>query len=163
VKTPAFSNEFISSTLASCASTSLLSKRAEGLQSISGQLLQKNRTMLQMCRQLSFHITRIGTNPRSWSPLAETSQMQIATDNFDHVAARPTRCRVHRWLSAGVLRRFGAGKPQTLIWPHPPLMSRSTQLNPGPSGEDADMSANLAMSDHLLRAKLPRQAAWIRW
>jgi len=65
VKTPAFSNEFISSTLASCASTSLLSKRAEGLQSISGQLLQKNRTMLQMCRQLSFHITRIGTNPRS--------------------------------------------------------------------------------------------------
>jgi hypothetical protein len=38
VKTPAFSNEFISSTLASCASTPLLDKRADGLQSIGGQL-----------------------------------------------------------------------------------------------------------------------------
>jgi len=26
-------------------------------------------------------------------------------------------------------------------------------LNPGPSGEDAEVSANLAMSDHQLRAK----------
>jgi acetyltransferase len=31
--------------------------RAEGLQSIRGQVLQENRTMLQMCRQLGFHIT----------------------------------------------------------------------------------------------------------
>jgi acetyltransferase len=31
--------------------------RAEGLQSIHGQVLQENRTMLQMCRQLGFHIT----------------------------------------------------------------------------------------------------------
>jgi acetyltransferase len=30
--------------------------RAEGLQSIRGQVLQENRTMLQMCRQLGFHI-----------------------------------------------------------------------------------------------------------
>jgi acetyltransferase len=30
--------------------------RAEGLQSIHGQVLQENRTMLQMCRQLGFHI-----------------------------------------------------------------------------------------------------------
>jgi acetyltransferase len=31
--------------------------RAEGLQSIRGQVLQENRTMLQMCRQLGFAIT----------------------------------------------------------------------------------------------------------
>ncbi|MGN6749782.1 MAG: bifunctional acetate--CoA ligase family protein/GNAT family N-acetyltransferase [Xanthobacteraceae bacterium] len=31
--------------------------RAEGLQSIRGQVLQENRTMLQMCRQLGFHIS----------------------------------------------------------------------------------------------------------
>jgi len=31
--------------------------RAEGLQSIHGQVLQENRTMLQMCRELGFHIT----------------------------------------------------------------------------------------------------------
>jgi acetyltransferase len=31
--------------------------RVEGLQSIRGQVLQENRTMLQMCRQLGFHIT----------------------------------------------------------------------------------------------------------
>jgi acetyltransferase len=31
--------------------------RAEGLESIRGQVLQENRTMLQMCRQLGFHIT----------------------------------------------------------------------------------------------------------
>jgi acetyltransferase len=31
--------------------------RAEGLHSIRGQVLQENRTMLQMCRQLGFHIT----------------------------------------------------------------------------------------------------------
>jgi acetyltransferase len=31
--------------------------RAEALQSIRGQVLQENRTMLQMCRQLGFHIT----------------------------------------------------------------------------------------------------------
>ncbi len=30
--------------------------RAEGLQSIRGQVLAENRTMLQMCRQLGFHI-----------------------------------------------------------------------------------------------------------
>lgn len=30
--------------------------RAEGLESIRGQVLQENRTMLQMCRQLGFHI-----------------------------------------------------------------------------------------------------------
>ena len=30
--------------------------RAEGLQSIRGQVLQENRTMLQMCRQLGLHI-----------------------------------------------------------------------------------------------------------
>src|SRR5262249_3561950 len=30
--------------------------RAEGLQSIRGQVLQENRTMLQMCRQLAFDI-----------------------------------------------------------------------------------------------------------
>jgi acetyltransferase len=30
--------------------------RAEGLQSIRGQVLQENRTMLQMCRQLGFHV-----------------------------------------------------------------------------------------------------------
>src|SRR5499427_6340586 len=30
--------------------------RTEGLQSIRGQVLQENRTMLQMCRQLGFHI-----------------------------------------------------------------------------------------------------------
>src|SRR3974390_1888674 len=31
--------------------------RAEGLESIRGQVLQENRTMLQMCRQLGFQIT----------------------------------------------------------------------------------------------------------
>ena len=31
--------------------------RAEGLESIRGQVLQENRTMLRMCRQLGFHIT----------------------------------------------------------------------------------------------------------
>jgi acetyltransferase len=31
--------------------------RAEGLDSIRGQVLQENKTMLQMCRQLGFHIT----------------------------------------------------------------------------------------------------------
>ena len=30
--------------------------RTEGLQSIRGQVLQENRTMLQMCRQLGFHV-----------------------------------------------------------------------------------------------------------
>src|SRR5215469_11060330 len=31
--------------------------RTEGLESIRGQVLQENRTMLRMCRQLGFHIT----------------------------------------------------------------------------------------------------------
>jgi acetyltransferase len=31
--------------------------RAEGLESIRGQVLRENRTMLQMCRQLGFHIS----------------------------------------------------------------------------------------------------------
>jgi acetyltransferase len=31
--------------------------RAEGLESVHGQVLQENKTMLQMCRQLGFQIT----------------------------------------------------------------------------------------------------------
>jgi len=43
--------------------------RAEGLESIRGQVLQENRTMLQMCRQLGFHI----------SPDPEESSIVIVT------------------------------------------------------------------------------------
>jgi acetyltransferase len=31
--------------------------RAKGLKLVRGQVLQENTTMLQMCRQLGFHIT----------------------------------------------------------------------------------------------------------
>jgi acetyltransferase len=37
--------------------------RAEGLHSIEGQVLQENRTMLRMCRELGFDVTTDPTDP----------------------------------------------------------------------------------------------------
>src|SRR5262249_5779116 len=51
------------------------------------------------------------------------------------------------------LRRFFARLLQTLFLTHSSLTRESTPLNPVPPGEDAKTSANLAMSDHLFRAK----------
>ncbi len=48
--------------------------RGEGLQSIRGQVLQENRTMLQMCRQLGFHIT----------PDPDETSVVIATLSLQH-------------------------------------------------------------------------------
>jgi len=37
--------------------------RAEGLESVHGEVLQENKTMLQMCRQLGFQITPDADDP----------------------------------------------------------------------------------------------------